>query len=110
MFIKINEIVINTNYIATIKLESQTYTGDRSISILMATPRFPLLAGADVTSPDLYHYEWLHFTGREAQGLRDYFSSYNNVIDLLPEQEPVVSVQGGDRERSRERGRSEDPG
>ncbi len=85
-FLKVDNIILNTNYIASIKLESQTFTGERSLSVLMATPRFPLLAGADNTSPELYHYEWLHFTGRQAQGLRDYFSSYNNVIDLLPQE------------------------
>ncbi|MBE9045173.1 hypothetical protein IQ255_12300 [Pleurocapsales cyanobacterium LEGE 10410] len=87
-FLKIGNIILNTNYIASVKLESQTFSGERSISILIATPRFPLLAGADSTSPELYHYEWLHFTGKQAQGLRDYFSSYNNVIDLLPQEEP----------------------
>ncbi len=86
-FLKVGNIVLNTNYIASVKLESQTFSGERSLAILMATPRFPLLAGADTTSPELYHYEWLHFTGRQAQGLRDYFSSYNNVIDLLPQEE-----------------------
>lgn len=84
-FLKVGNIVLNSNYIASIKLESQTFSGERSLSVLMATPRFPLLAGADTTSPELYHYEWLHFTGIQAQGLRDYFSSYNNVIDLLPQ-------------------------
>ncbi|MDJ0595138.1 MAG: hypothetical protein QNJ72_35025 [Pleurocapsa sp. MO_226.B13] len=86
-FLKVGNIVLNTNYIACLKLESQTFNGERSISILLATPKFPLLAGADTTSPELYHYEWLHFTGRQAQGLRDYFSSYNNVIDLVPQDE-----------------------
>ncbi|MGV2829373.1 hypothetical protein [Myxosarcina sp. GI1(2024)] len=87
-FLKVGNIVLNSNYIASIKLESQTFSGERSLSVLMATPRFPLLAGEDTTSPELYHYEWLHFTGSHAQGLRDYFSSYNNVIDLLPQDRP----------------------
>ncbi len=83
-FIKVENIVINTNYIAAIKLESQTYSGERSISILMATPKFPLLQ-VEATFPEPYHYEWLDFTGRAAKVLRDYFSSFNNVIDLLPQ-------------------------
>ena len=86
-FLKVGNIILNTNYIACVKLESQTFSGEKSISILIATPRFPLLAGVDTTSPELYHYEWLHFTGRQAWGLKDYFSSYNNVIDLLPQDE-----------------------
>lgn len=86
-FLKIGNIILSTNYIASVKLESQTFSGERSLSVLIATPRFPLLAGVDTTSVELYHYEWLHFTGIAAQGLRDYFSSYNNVIDLLPQNE-----------------------
>lgn len=82
-FIKVENVVINTNYIAAIKLESQTYSGEKCVSILMATPKFPLLQ-VEATSPNPYHYEWLDFTGREANVLQDYFSSFNNVIDLLP--------------------------
>lgn len=83
-FIKVENIVINTNYIAAVKLESQTYSGERCVSILMATPKFPLFQ-LEETFPNPYHYEWLDFTGREANALRDYFSSFNNVIDLLPQ-------------------------
>ncbi len=84
-FLKVDNIILNTNYIASLKLESRTLSGERSLSVLIAAPRFPLLTVADTTAPELYHYEWLHFTGRQAQALRDYFSSYNNVIDLLPQ-------------------------
>jgi hypothetical protein len=83
-FIKVEKIVINTSYIAAVKLESQTCSGESSVSILMATPKFPLLH-VEATFPNPYHYEWLDFTGREARVLRDYFSSFNNVIDLLPQ-------------------------
>lgn len=81
-FLKVENIVINTRYIAAVKLESQTCSGERSVSILLATPKFPLLQ-LEGTLPVPYHYEWLDFTGREAQVLQDYFSSFNNVIDLL---------------------------
>jgi len=83
-FIKIENIVINTNYIAAVRLESQTCSGEKSVSILLATPKFPLLQ-LEATYPIPYHYEWLDFTGREAMALQDYFSSFNNVLDLLPQ-------------------------
>lgn len=90
-FIKVENIVINTNYIAAVQLQcdtcpgetSDTCPGETSISILMAIPKFPLLELESVF-PNPYSYEWLEFTGREARVLRDYFSSFNNVIDLLP--------------------------
>lgn len=86
-FLKVGNIILNTNYVASVKLDSQTFGGEKSVSVLMATPKFPLLTEADATSSELYHYEWIHFTNRPAQALRDYFSSYNNVIDLLPQDE-----------------------
>lgn len=88
-FIKIQNIVINTNYIAAIKLESQTCSGEKCVSILLATPKVPLLHEA--AFPNFYNYEWLDFTCREAMALKDYFSSFNNVNDLLPQyqEQPV---------------------
>ncbi len=87
-FIKVGNIVINTNYIAAVKLDSETFSGEKSVSILLATPKFPLLQLSAVPTP--YHYEWLDFTGREAQVIRDYFTSFNQVVDLLPRhQEPT---------------------
>ena len=83
-FIKVEKIVINTNYIAAVKLDNETLSGEKSVSILLATPKFPLLQSS-VTSPTPYHYEWLDFTGREAKVIQDYFSSFNNVTDLLPQ-------------------------
>lgn len=82
--IKIRDIVINTNYIAAVNLEGKTYSGERSVSILIAAPKFPLFQ-LEETFPNPYHYEWLDFIGQEAIALRDYFSSCNNVIDLLPQ-------------------------
>ena len=83
-FIKVENIVININYIAAVKLESENCSGERCVSILMATPKFPLVQ-VEVSFPNPYYYEWIDFTGREAMVLRDYFSSFNNVIDLLPQ-------------------------
>lgn len=82
-FIKVGHIVINTNYIAAVNLESQTCSGERSVSILMATPKFFLLQ-VEAALQNPYDYERLDFTGREAEVLQEYFSSVDNVIDLLP--------------------------
>lgn len=81
-FIKVENLVINTNYIAAVKLENETRSGERCISILIATPKFPLLQ-VEAAFPNPYHYEWLDFIGREGMVIQDYFSSFNNVIDLM---------------------------
>jgi hypothetical protein len=83
-FIKIQNVVINTSHIAAVKLDNQTGSGEKSVSILLVTPKFPLFQLESI-SPNLHHYEWIEFTGQAANALQDYFSSYNNVIDLLPE-------------------------
>ncbi|WP_218596648.1 hypothetical protein [Chroogloeocystis siderophila] len=83
-FIKIENVVINTNYIAAIKLDNQTISGESSVSLLMATPKLPLFQ-IEGAFPNHYHYEWIDFVGREAKALKDYFTSFNNVIDLLPQ-------------------------
>ncbi len=83
-FIKVENIVINTHYIAAVKLKSQTCSGENCTSILMATPKIPLLQ-VEESFPNAYHYEWLDFTGRTAEVLQDYFSSFNNVLDLMPQ-------------------------
>lgn len=82
-FLKIENIVINTNYIAAIKLDGQTVSGEGSVSILMATPKLPLFQ-IEGAFPNHYHYEWIDFVGWEAKALKDYFTSFNNVTDLLP--------------------------
>ena len=91
-FIKLENVVINTSYIASIRLEGQARTGEPSVSLLIAVPTGALLH-QDGPSPGLYHYEWLEFTGDAARALQDYFSSFNNVVDLLPRYKapPVLS-------------------
>lgn len=84
-FIKLDNLVINTRYIAAIKLDSQAYSGESSVSILMATPKFPIVELEVAAVPNIYHYEWIEFTGKKAHVLRDYFSSLNNAIDLMPQ-------------------------
>jgi hypothetical protein len=87
-FIKIQNVIINTSYVAAVKLDSKT-SGDKCVSVLLATPKFPLFQ-LESTSPN-YHYEWIEFTGFAANALQDYFTSFNNVIDLLPQyQESVI--------------------
>lgn len=90
-FIKIDNFVINTSYVAAVKLEDQTYSGENSVSLLIATPKFPLFQ-KEAISQNPYHYEWLDFTGQAANALRDYFSSFNNVIDLLPNYQQPTAI------------------
>ncbi|MBV8886203.1 MAG: hypothetical protein JO235_19725 [Chroococcidiopsidaceae cyanobacterium CP_BM_RX_35] len=80
-FIKIGTVVINTQYIAAVKLDNQTASGEESISILLATPNSPLLH-SEAGNPSFYPYEWLNFIGQEAVCLRDYFSNFSVVVDL----------------------------
>jgi hypothetical protein len=86
-FIKIQNVIINTCYVVAVKLDSQTDSGEKSVSVLIATPKFPLFQ-KDADSQNLHHYEWIDFTGQAADALQDYFSSSNNVIDLLPQYQP----------------------
>jgi len=83
-FIKIQNVVINTSYVAAVKLDNQNGYGEKSVSVLLAAPKFPLFQ-CETTSQHLYHYEWIEFTGQAADALQDYFTSFNNVIDLLPQ-------------------------
>ncbi|MBF2004888.1 MAG: hypothetical protein IGS49_05330 [Chlorogloeopsis fritschii C42_A2020_084] len=82
-FIKIDNIVVNTNYIAAIRLQGRVRSEEESICLLIAIPSAYLLQ-EDSISSNTYHYEWIEFTGDSAKALRDYFTSFNNVIDLLP--------------------------
>jgi len=90
-FIKIQNVVINTSYVAAVRLDTQTSLGEKSISVLVASPQLPLLQ-RDTIAENLYHYEWMEFTGQAANVLRDYFSSFNNVIDLLPQYQESSAV------------------
>jgi hypothetical protein len=83
-FIKIENVVINTSYVAAINLDSQTSLGEKSVSVLIATSKFLWLQWNAVVQY-LYHYEWIEFTGQAANALQDYFSNFNNVIDLMPD-------------------------
>jgi hypothetical protein len=90
-FIKIQNVVINTSYVAAVRLDTQTCLGEKSVSVLVASPQLPLLQ-RDTIAENLYHYEWMEFTGQAANVLRDYFSSFNNVIDLLPQYQESSAV------------------
>jgi hypothetical protein len=82
-FIKIDNIVVNTNYIAAIRLQDRVRSEEECVSLLIAIPTATLFQ-QDSISSNLYHYEWIEFTGAAARAIRDYFTSFNNVIDLLP--------------------------
>jgi hypothetical protein len=87
-FIKIQNVVINTSHVAAVKLNHQTSSGEKSVSVLIATPKFPLFQGETIAAQNpqnLCHSEWIEFTGQAAIALQDYFTSFNNVIDLLPQ-------------------------
>ncbi len=101
-FIKIQNVVINTSYIAAIRLDNQTGLGEKSVSVLIAAPKFSLFQW-DTIAQNTCHYEWIEFTGQAANTLQDYFTSFNNVIDLLPqyqESSQCFSVKG-EREKGK---------
>lgn len=82
-FIKIKNLVINTNYIAAVRLDNLDFSEENSVSILLATPAFPLIE-LSPASPSSYNYEWLEFTDTEADVLRDFFDNFNNgVTDVM---------------------------
>ncbi len=84
--IKIQNVVINTSYVAAVRLGEKNESGQNCVSVLMITPQ-SLLFPWESASQNLYHYEWIEFTSQAAIALQDYFSSCNNVIDLLPQYE-----------------------
>jgi hypothetical protein len=86
-FIKIDNVVISTAYIAAVRFEGQNCSGDLSVSLLIALPTqalFQNVSPKNITN-NLYQYEWLEFMGDSAQVLQDYFSSFNHVVDLTPQ-------------------------
>lgn len=93
-FIKVEDVVINTTYIAAVRLAGKNSTGEEAVALLIAIPTVTMLQ-PNTPSTNLYHYEWLEFVGSAAVALKDYFSSFNNVIDLLPEEQtaPVVDFK-----------------
>ena len=100
-FIKIEDVVINTSYIAAVRLECHTNSSADSVSLLVAIPN-PSSLQQETSAQGLYHYEWLEFTGDAARALQDYFSSFNNVTDLLPQYDSPVccsnsQLRWGDR-------------
>ncbi|BAZ49769.1 hypothetical protein I8748_15010 [Nostoc sp. CENA67] len=90
-FIKIQNVVINTSYVVAVRLDNQTSLGEKSVSVLIATPKFSLFQW-DTIAQDICHYEWIEFTGQAANALQDYFTSFNNVIDLLPQYQESNAV------------------
>lgn len=97
-FIKVENIVINTTYIAAVRLEGRNSSGEESVSLLIAIPTFALLH-KEIASNTAYHYEWLEFAGSSAIALKDYFSSFNHVVDLMPK--PSVISEGSNHHNHR---------
>ncbi|NDJ20584.1 hypothetical protein GS682_02790 [Nostoc sp. B(2019)] len=90
-FFKIQNVVINTSYVAAIRLDNQTSSGEKSVSVLIAAPKFPLLQWHTIYQ-NMCDYEWIEFIGQAANLLQDYFTSFNNVIGLLPQYQESSSV------------------
>jgi hypothetical protein len=67
-FIKIQNVIINTNYVVAVKLNNQTSIGENSISVLISTPKFSLLSPETLSqdSQDSCQDEWVEFTGQAA--------------------------------------------
>ncbi|MCU0533374.1 MAG: hypothetical protein MUD14_05710 [Hydrococcus sp. Prado102] len=82
-FIKLDNIIVNTNFVAAVRLEGRNQAGEESVSLLIAIPAVTF-SPLETTPNSSYQYEWLEFTGASARALKDYFSSFNNVLDLLP--------------------------
>jgi hypothetical protein len=85
-FLKLNEVIVNTSFVAAVRLEGCNRSGEARVALLIAIPTFPF-SKQETPLSSSYQYEWLEFKGDEAKALEDYFSSYNNVIDLLPSQQ-----------------------
>jgi hypothetical protein len=103
-FIKLGDVIINTAYIVAIKVESSMVSGEPRVAVLMAAPvsretdlasrpyGYEAIASSDEFSDGFYDWhsalpqrcQWLQFSGGMATALQDYFSSFNNVIDLTP--------------------------
>ncbi len=83
-FIKIQNVVINTDYIAAVRFNNQIGSDKKSVSVLVATPKSTPFEWETVSSNNRKE-EWMEFTDQAAKALEDYFSSFNNVIDLLPQ-------------------------
>lgn len=108
-FIKIQNVVINTNYIAAVRFNNQTDRGTpitagsaenrrsngdsekKSVSVLVAIPKSPLFEWETVSSNHCKE-EWIEFTDLAAKALEDYFSSFNNVVDLLPQSQEISLI------------------
>lgn len=90
-FIKIQNVVINTNYIAAVRFNNQTGSDKKSVSVLVATPKLSLFEWEKVSSNNRRE-EWIEFTGQAAKALEDYFSSFNNVVDLLPQTQEISLI------------------
>jgi hypothetical protein len=85
-FIRVDNVVINTDYIAAVVLDDEMHSEEDRISLLIAVPQASRIQRQDSgNAPTSTPSEWLDFTGESARILRDYFSSFNHVLDLRRE-------------------------
>ncbi|MCC5629224.1 hypothetical protein LC613_14535 [Nostoc sphaeroides CHAB 2801] len=82
--IEIQNVVINNSYVAVVRLDNQKVSGEKSVSVPLATPHFSSFK-CDTIAQNIYYYKRIGFTGQAGITLQDYFMSFNNVIDLLPQ-------------------------
>ncbi|MDZ8226339.1 MULTISPECIES: hypothetical protein [unclassified Nostoc] len=82
--IEIQNVVINNSYVAVVGLENQKVSGEKSVSVPLATPQLSSFQW-DSIAQNLYYYKCIEFTGQAGITLQDYFTSFNNVINLLPQ-------------------------
>ncbi|BBD66959.1 hypothetical protein NIES4072_57630 [Nostoc commune NIES-4072] len=82
--IEIQNVVINNSYVAVVRLENQKVSGEKSVSVPLATRQLSSFQW-DSIAQNLYYYKCIEFTGQAGITLQDYFTSFNNVIDLLPQ-------------------------
>ncbi|MBN3947513.1 MAG: hypothetical protein V7K14_00845 [Nostoc sp.] len=69
--IKIQNVVINISYVAVVRLDNQTVSGEKNVSVPLATAQFLSLQW-DTIAQNLYYYKWIGFTGQTAITLPDY--------------------------------------
>jgi hypothetical protein len=93
-FIRVDNVVINTDYIAAVVLDDDVHSEEDRISLLIAVPQASRIQRQDSSNaPMSTPSKWLDFTGETARILRDYFCSFNHVLDLrreLPIQSPDI--------------------
>lgn len=69
--LKIQNVVINISYVAVVRLDNQTVSVEKNVSVPLATAQFLSLQW-DTIAQNLYYYKWIEFTGQAAITFQDY--------------------------------------